>query len=82
MLITVYIKKEYRGKGLAKELITHVEHELKADGIREIDLIVNKDKIEAVALYRKLGYELVRETEEKMGDGTIYPCLFMTKQLL
>lgn len=82
MLIAVYIKKEYRGKGLAVELISNIEKDLKDRGVKEVDLIVNKEKVEAVGLYKKLGYKVVRETQEKMGDGKVYPCLFMTKQLM
>jgi ribosomal protein S18 acetylase RimI-like enzyme len=67
---------------LAVELISNIEKDLKDRGVKEVDLIVNKEKVEAVGLYKKLGYELVNETDEKMGDGKVYPCLFMTKQLM
>lgn len=81
MIIAMYVLKEYRGQGLAQQLIKIIEIELKNRGIKELDLIVNKTQAEAVNLYKKLGYRLIRETEEKMGDGGIYPCLFMSKNL-
>lgn len=81
MLVDIYVRKEYRVNGFAKVLLQTIERYLKNKGIHELDLIVSKNQHAAVKLYEKSGFVLVNETEEKMGDGIIYPCLFMTKKL-
>lgn len=81
MLIDMYVLEEYRGNGFAKVLLQTIEKYLKDKGIQELDLLVNKNQHAAVKLYEKSGFVLVNEIEEKMGDGIIYPCFFMTKKL-
>lgn len=82
MLIAVYLMKEFRGKGLAQELIKTVEEDLKNKGIKQLDLMVNKEQVEAVNFYKKLGYEVIKEVkDQKMGDGKIYDEFYMTKSL-
>ncbi|GBE19609.1 putative acetyltransferase [archaeon BMS3Abin17] len=52
----LYILKEFRKKGLAKELISRAEKWLKKSGYKEISLDVNNFNMKAKRLYNKLGY--------------------------
>jgi len=51
----------YRGRGLAKEIFNHSIPHLKKAGIRQYLLEVLQHNTGAVALYRKLGFEVTRE---------------------
>ena len=56
----VYVKPEYRGKGIAKELIKKVLDEIESKPeIVKIDLNVNTKNETAANLYKKLGFEIV-----------------------
>lgn len=52
---------EYRGKGLAKELAFCVIRAARDRGLETISLEVLCDNKPAVALYRKVGFEIVRK---------------------
>lgn len=51
----IYIKKEYRGKGLGKEFFTYIDNN-KAPNIARIRLEVEADNLLAIKLYQSFGY--------------------------
>lgn len=55
--------KAYRGLGLAQQIFTHSIPYLKADGIEQYLLEVLQHNDGAVHLYKKMGFEVVREFE-------------------
>lgn len=57
-LYRVAVHTEYRHKGIATAMITDVEEKLQAIGVRQINLMVDKENTDARALYEKLGYEM------------------------
>lgn len=56
----VEIKEEYRGKGLGKELMTHILDHLKPKKL-QIILYVDPSNTPAVDLYKKLGFKLIKK---------------------
>ncbi len=55
----VFLKKEYRGRGLSKELMKHLEARAKDRGYRKLVLETGAVLKEAMSLYQKLGYEII-----------------------
>lgn len=53
----VFVKNEYRGKGLAKELIRRLEADARIKGFRFAVLETGRPMLEAQALYKKSGYK-------------------------
>lgn len=53
--------KEYRGQGLAGQIFNYSIPYLKAAGIRQylLEVLLNNEK--AIAVYRRLGFEVIRE---------------------
>ena len=46
----------FRGRGYARALMQHVEHELERRGCPKLNLQVRKSNRDAMAFYRRLGY--------------------------
>ena len=53
----VYVKKEYRRKGIAKKLIKEIIGWFKKKGATKISLELYKDNIAAIKLYHKFGFK-------------------------
>ena len=64
VLAGLAVKKEFRGKGIGKALLSFAIRFLKALGYRKVVLITKRDNERALALYRNAGF---RETAEKNG---------------
>lgn len=54
MLTDICVGKEYRGKGFAKKIISHVSEKLVSEGVQYINLYV--DNLHALKLYESLGF--------------------------
>ena len=58
LLFTMYVSKEFRGNGIAKQLLGEAIKRVKAiSGIEQINLIVISDNVRAKRLYEKFGFE-------------------------
>ncbi|MHB1439223.1 MAG: GNAT family N-acetyltransferase [Cuniculiplasma sp.] len=55
---SVAVDPDFRGKGLAKSLMNYVENMAKEMGFKRMQLEVREFNMEAIGLYKKLGYEL------------------------
>ena len=55
----VFIKPEYRGKGISRELMKRLENAAKEQGFRCLILESGEPLVAAMSLYRKLGYEVI-----------------------
>ena len=55
---------EYRGQGIGTELLRAMMDALEREGVRQVSLSVQKGN-PAVRLYRRVGFRIVRETEEE-----------------
>jgi diamine N-acetyltransferase len=61
----IFVKSEFRNRGIAKQLISHFESHCTSLGISDIELIVWKFNETAKNLYSKLGYESKLERMSK-----------------
>ena len=58
------VLEEYRGQGIGTELLRAMMDALEREGVRQVSLSVQKGN-PAVRLYRRVGFRIVRETEEE-----------------
>ena len=56
--ITIGIIPEYRGKGVGKQLMQSAIDAAKAKGLTRLELIVREENVNAVSLYKKMGFEI------------------------
>ncbi len=59
----IFLAKEYRGKGIATNILNSLEAELKMKGFDCIRLHVFTHNVAAINLYKKLGYEVEKINE-------------------
>ncbi len=62
--LAIALYEEYRGKGIGTRLMRKLLELLKEKGFKQASLSVQKENY-AVKLYRKLGFDVVRETDEE-----------------
>ena len=69
----IAIKKEYRGAGLGKKMITEALSWARAEGIRKVNLEVFSSNLNAIGLYKNLGfsYEGVRKGQFMINDSLV-----------
>ena len=60
----ISLYKPYRNFGIGTELMTTMISELRQRGYKKASLAVQKENY-AVKMYRKVGFEVIRETEEE-----------------
>ncbi|MDY6786474.1 MAG: GNAT family N-acetyltransferase [Cyanobacteriota bacterium] len=60
--LSMAVKPEYRNKGIGTELIKSIASEYQKIGVDYLSLSVDKAN-NALNLYKRLGYEIVKETE-------------------
>jgi GNAT superfamily N-acetyltransferase len=82
VIISVYVSKAERGKGVGKVLMEGILFEIgKVQGIRKAALGVNQEQVEAVELYRRFGFGVIGEKEEVQGDGKKHRGYLMEQRL-
>lgn len=64
-----YIQKESRGKHLARKMLEFVEAEARKEHLVSIYLNVNKDNVETIAIYKHLGFTIIRNEKNDIGNG-------------
>lgn len=65
-----YLKKEYRGMGISKDMLKFVILKTKEIKLNSIVLNVNRDN-SAIYAYEKLGFKKIREEKNEIGHGFI-----------
>ncbi|MBP1765049.1 MAG: GCN5-related N-acetyltransferase [Firmicutes bacterium] len=55
----VFIKKEYRGKGISEQLMRLLENRAIEKGFTKLVLESGEPLVEAMGLYRKIGYSII-----------------------
>lgn len=61
-IVNVGVLKEYRGKGLGKQLMIYLLNLLIAKGYNDVNLKVSSDNLIALKMYKSLGFEIIGET--------------------
>lgn len=67
----LFIDNDYRGKGIGKQLISHVMNDLH---VTKVD--VNEQNAQAVGFYKHMGFHVVTKSELD-NEGKAYPILHM-----
>ena len=62
---TLYVYDEYRNQGIATKLIETFMDEAKSNGAKYISITNYAENIEAKNLYKKFGFELLKEDRRK-----------------
>lgn len=81
-LSKLYILKPYRGKGFARVVLQRLEAiggENRAD---RIVLTVNRYNTASIAVYKALGFSILREQVTDIGDGFVMDDFVLEKKLL
>lgn len=65
-----YLQPEHHGKGLGKEMMNYIVHEVQKAGGNSIELNVNKYN-PALHFYKKLGFSVISEEVIDIGRGYV-----------
>jgi ribosomal protein S18 acetylase RimI-like enzyme len=68
VLSRIYIDADWRGKGLAKNLLDTVVAECAARGVQHLQLTVYEKNARAIAFYTKVGFVVTGSTTFTVGD--------------
>lgn len=70
VVMQMYVQKNQRGKGIGQLLLLTLLKELqKRSDIVSVQLDVNTSQKNAIKLYQKMGFTIIKETKRLMGDG-------------
>ena len=68
-LSKLYIKKERRGLHMARPIIDFIAKEMKKERLKSIFLNVNKRNYDSIEIYKHLGFSVIREEKNDIGNG-------------
>ena len=68
-VLRVAVKKQYRRKGVARQMINFLVDYLKERGYQKLYLEVKSTNAEAIALYENLGFVKFNERRNYYGEG-------------
>ena len=71
LLSKLYVRKDYRGKGIARGFLDEVSTLCREYGFDKIRLTVNKYNTNSIAAYKKMGFEIIDSVETDIGGGFI-----------
>ena len=66
-----YIKKEFRGMGIAKKLLKYALKPFSSQELLRVHLTVNKYNTNSIAVYKKMGFEIFNECVNDIGNGFV-----------
>ena len=70
-LSKLYIKKEARGKGVARNTLEFLKSLCIDKGYNKIYLTVNKYNTDSIAAYKKMGFEIIDSVVSDIGNGYV-----------
>lgn len=81
--VAIALYQEYTGLGIGTAMLQKIIDVAKAQGLEQLELEVVADNERALALYRKLGFEVCGTMPRNMKykDGTYADMLFMVRRL-
>lgn len=75
----IYVKKEFRDKGLATRFLENVLAEAKQQGCQKLWLTVNKENKGSIAAYKKLGFVIEDAMVTDIGSGFVMDDYIMSR---
>ena len=80
---SVYLKKEYRGKGISTMLMNETIKLIRArKSTKKINLQVTTNQLAAISLYKKVGFKIVGELRQEMRVNGKYYNSYVMELLL
>lgn len=80
-LSKLYLKKEFRGKGVASKALKMLERICEEEKLSAIWLTVNKYNLDSKAVYEKKGFKVIDEQVNDIGSGYVMDDYIMQKDL-
>jgi ribosomal protein S18 acetylase RimI-like enzyme len=77
----LYVRHDARRQGFGSRLLAHVEREARALGAASVWLQVNRNNAQAIAAYRRNGFDVVREVVVDIGAGFVMDDFVMSKDV-
>jgi len=69
LMSKLYLKEEWRGKGLGSKTIDDILEYGRETGVSCVYLHVNKNNIPSINIYKAKGFEIVKHDDSEIGDG-------------
>lgn len=70
-LSKLYIHSGSRGRGYARQALNFLIQRCKKYGLTKIWLTVNRNNLNTIAAYKKMGFQIVREQVADIGNGFV-----------
>jgi GNAT superfamily N-acetyltransferase len=67
----LYLLQEWHGRGLGQKSLHHFVELAREQGLRALNLRVNRNNALAIAAYERFGFEIQEELVEEIGGGFI-----------
>lgn len=67
-LLTIAVRKNFRGQGVAKEMLEVFILEMKKRGVKSFKVVVGEELKPAINFYEKSGFKLLGEAEVHRGE--------------
>jgi len=77
----LYLLQEWRGKGLAREVVQRITDMARTQGLPRLYLTVNKYNHSSITAYLKLGFEKKAEIITDIGNGFVMDDFEMEREL-
>lgn len=80
-LSKLYIQKEFRGNGFSHTVINYAEKLAREQKKNVVRLTCNKNNASSLAVYKKIGFKIVREEKTDIGGGFFMDDYILEKQV-
>ncbi|MHB8579208.1 MAG: GNAT family N-acetyltransferase [Ignavibacteriaceae bacterium] len=80
-LSKIYIKSYEQGKGFARKAIQFIEDLANGKGLKKITLTVNKNNVNSIKAYEKIGFKNLGSIVQDIGGGFLMDDYEMSKDL-
>ena len=80
-LSKLYLAKEYRGQGLARQTLNALVQRCRRQGLSKIWLTVNRYNAPTIAAYKAMGFVTVQEQRADIGGGFYMDDFIMEKPI-
>lgn len=68
-LSKLYLKKDYRGKGISSQMFEYIKDMANKNGKSKITLTVNRHNHHTIEVYKHFGFDIVKEQKADIGNG-------------
>jgi len=77
----LYLIKEARKKGFARQMMTYIENQAKQLSLSQIQLNVNKHNHHTIEVYKHFGFSIIKEVKIDIGSGFYLDDYVMAKSI-